>query len=110
LQSFPPRHISVAKGAPQEALKVLIADAEQRDPTDLQVWLNRHESRKDRVRVLLSPKTQARKKFVNDWFVPSGWSTNVLLFVSTSASPLDEMSAGTTGPGVITRAAEGARR
>ena len=59
----------------QEALKVLIADAEQRDPTDLQVWLNRHESRTDRVRVLLSPKTQARKKVVNDWFVPSAWNT-----------------------------------
>jgi integrase len=59
----------------QEALKVLIADAEQRDPTDLQVWLNRHESRTDRVRVLLSPQTQARKKVVNDWFVPSAWNT-----------------------------------
>jgi integrase len=59
----------------QAALKVLIADAEQREPTDLQVWLNRHESRTDRVRVLLSPKTQARKKVVNDWFVPSAWNT-----------------------------------
>ena len=59
----------------QEALKVLIADAEQRAPVDLQVWLNRHESRTDRVRVLLSPKTQARKKVVNDYFVPSAWNT-----------------------------------
>lgn len=59
----------------QEALKVLIADAEQREPADLQVWLNRHESRSDRVRVLLSPKTQARKKVVNDYFVPSAWNT-----------------------------------
>jgi len=27
-------------------LKVLIADAEKREPADLQVWLNRHEARK----------------------------------------------------------------
>jgi integrase len=33
------------------------------------------ESRIDRVRVLLSPKTQARKKVVNDYFVPSAWNT-----------------------------------
>lgn len=59
----------------REALKVLIADALQRQAVDLQVWLNRHESRTDRVRVLLSPKTQARKKVVNDFFVPSAWNT-----------------------------------
>src|SRR5690606_799700 len=59
----------------QDALKVLIADAEQREAADLPVWLNRHESRTDRVRVLLSPKTQARRKVVNDYFVPSAWNT-----------------------------------
>lgn len=59
----------------REALKVLIADGEQRETADLKVWLNRHESRTDRVRVLLSPRTQARKKVVNDWFVPSAWNT-----------------------------------
>lgn len=59
----------------QEALKALITEAEQREPDDLQVWLNRHESRVDRVRVLLSPKTQARRKMVNDYFVPSAWNT-----------------------------------
>lgn len=59
----------------REALKVLIADAEQREPADQTVWLNRHESRIDRVRVLLSPKTQAREKVVNDYFVPSAWTT-----------------------------------
>jgi len=57
------------------ALKTLIAGANQREPADLTVWLNRHESRVDRVRVLLSPKTQARKKVVNDYFVPSAWNT-----------------------------------
>jgi len=59
----------------REALKVLIADAKQREAADLQVWLNRHESRTDHVRVLLSPKTQARKKVANDYFVPSAWNT-----------------------------------
>lgn len=59
----------------RDALKVLIADVEKREPADLQVWLNRHEARTDRVRVLLSPKTQARKKVVNEYFVPSAWNT-----------------------------------
>lgn len=59
----------------QEALKVLLADAKKRDATDVQVWLNRHEWRTDHVRVLLSPKTQARKKIINDFFVPTAWNT-----------------------------------
>jgi integrase len=59
----------------REALEVLVADAEQRKAADLTVWLNRHESRTDHVRVLLSPKTQARKAVVNDYFVPSAWNT-----------------------------------
>lgn len=59
----------------REALKILVADAEQRNAAELRVWLNRHESRSDRVRVLLSPKTQARKKDVNDYFVPSAWNS-----------------------------------
>jgi integrase len=59
----------------QEAVKVLIDDAKQREAADLTVWLNRHESRTDHVSVLLSPRTQARKKNVNDYFVPSAWNT-----------------------------------
>ena len=59
----------------REALEVLMAEAEQREPDNLEVWLNRHESRIDRVRVLLSPKTQARRKVVNDYFVPSAWNS-----------------------------------
>lgn len=59
----------------RDALKVLIADAEQRKAADLKVWLNRHESRIDRACVLLSPRTQARRKKVNDYFVPSAWNT-----------------------------------
>ncbi|HWK69547.1 MAG TPA: tyrosine-type recombinase/integrase [Burkholderiaceae bacterium] len=59
----------------REALQVLMEDAKQRKSVDLQVWLNRHESRTDHVRVLLSPKTQARRKEVNEFFVPSAWNT-----------------------------------
>lgn len=59
----------------REALRLLVADAQQREAVDLTVWLNRHESRTDRVRVLMSPKTQARKTVVNDYFVPSAWNT-----------------------------------
>jgi len=59
----------------RDALKVLIADAEQREADDLEVWLNRHELRTDQVCVLLSPRTQARKKIVNDYFVPSAGHT-----------------------------------
>ena len=59
----------------RDAMKVLVADAKQREAADLTVWLNRHESRTDHVRVLLSPKTQARKTAVNDYFVPSAWNT-----------------------------------
>lgn len=59
----------------REALQVLMEDAKQRKSVDLPVWLNRHESRTDHVRVLLSPKTQARRKEVNEFFVPSAWNT-----------------------------------
>lgn len=59
----------------QEALKVLVADARKREPAELKVWLNRHEHRTNHVCVLLSPKTQARRKVVNDYFVPSAWNT-----------------------------------
>lgn len=59
----------------REALKGLIEEASPRSAVDLKVWLNRHESRTDSVRVLLSPKTQARKAIVNAWYAPSAWNT-----------------------------------
>ncbi len=71
----------------RDALKVLIADAEQREADELEVWLNRHESRIDQVRVLLSPRTQARKKVVNDYFVPSAWNTKWANLVRRSGIP-----------------------
>lgn len=65
----------------QEALRVLIKDAESREPIDLKVWLNRHEFRTDRARVLLSPKTQGRQSVINDWFVPTAWNTKWANFI-----------------------------
>lgn len=59
----------------KEALKVLIDSVGQRKAENVTVWLNRHESRRDHIRVLLSPKTQARREDVNDYFVPSAWNS-----------------------------------
>ena len=61
--------------SPAVGTRASTSDAKQREAADLTVWLNRHESRIDHVRVLLSPKTQARKTAVNDYFVPSAWNT-----------------------------------
>ncbi len=41
----------------------------------IDVFQNRHESRKDHVTPLLSPSTQARKKIINFWYVPTAWNT-----------------------------------
>lgn len=59
----------------RDALKVLVADAEVRPAAEVTVALNRHEFRTDLIRVLLTPKTQARRSVVNDYFVPSAWNT-----------------------------------
>jgi integrase len=59
----------------RDAIKALVSDAEHRATTKLTVWLNRHESRADTVRVLLSPATQARKQVVNAFFTPSSWNS-----------------------------------
>lgn len=59
----------------QDGLRLLVAEAKERMPISVQVWLNRHEFRTDTVRILLSPKTQARKVETNDWFVPTAWNT-----------------------------------
>jgi integrase len=37
--------------------------------------MNRHESRIEKVTPLLSPTTQARKKIINHWFIPTSWNT-----------------------------------
>ena len=57
----------------QEALKVLIADAETRNPADLRVWLNRSESRIDRVCPLGIAGLPKRKNAVKHSYVLSAW-------------------------------------
>lgn len=48
---------------------------ERLQPIAIHVYLNRHESRVDRITPLLSPSTQARKEVINDWFTPTAWNT-----------------------------------
>lgn len=57
----------------QEALKGLIADAKARNPADLRVWLNRNESRIDRVRLLLVLGSPPRKSTVKHSYALSAW-------------------------------------
>ncbi|WP_398491377.1 tyrosine-type recombinase/integrase [Variovorax sp.] len=58
----------------RDAMKVLVENAAQREPADLTVWLNRHESRVDRVRVLLAPIAQTRKKPPHAYIIPGAWN------------------------------------
>jgi hypothetical protein len=46
----------------REALKVPIEDASPRSALDLKVWLNRHESRTESVRVLLKLRLESLPK------------------------------------------------
>lgn len=58
-----------------EACQVLIELVKGTPPMEINVFQNRHESRLETVTPLLSPATQARKKVINQWFVPSAWNT-----------------------------------
>lgn len=51
--------------------KNLVGEYRRARATELGVKVNRHEPRIDRVRLLLSPKNQAWRKVVNDWFMPT---------------------------------------
>lgn len=58
-----------------EAAKTLIKLARQNPTMSVQVEITRHQVRTDTVTPLLSPKLQARKTEVNDWFKPTAWRT-----------------------------------
>ncbi|MGV8860154.1 MAG: Arm DNA-binding domain-containing protein [Pseudomonas sp.] len=58
-----------------EACKVLMGLVADHQPREVEVFQNRHESRTETVIPLLSPTTQARKKIINHWFVPTSWNT-----------------------------------
>ncbi|WP_277760796.1 site-specific integrase [Pseudomonas sp. A34-9] len=58
-----------------DACKALIGLVANHEPRTIEIYMNRHESRIESVTPLLSPTTQARKKVINHWFVPTAWNT-----------------------------------
>lgn len=58
-----------------EACRVLLSLVADHPARSIEVFQNRRESRKERVTPLLSPSTQARKKIINFWYVPTAWNT-----------------------------------
>lgn len=58
-----------------DACKTLIGLVANHEPRMIKIYMNRHESRQETVTPLLSPTTQARKKVINHWFVPTSWNT-----------------------------------
>lgn len=58
-----------------EACRVLLSLVADHPVRSIEVYQNRHESRKESVTPLLSPSTQARKKIINVWYVPTAWNT-----------------------------------
>ena len=58
-----------------EACKNLMALVAGDTPRSIEVYMNRYESRIETVTPLLSPTTQARKKNINWWFIPTSWNT-----------------------------------
>ncbi|MNF56983.1 site-specific tyrosine recombinase XerC [compost metagenome] len=58
-----------------DACKTLMSLVANCTPRQIEVFINRHESRIETITPLLSPTTQARKKIINHWFVPTSWNT-----------------------------------
>nr|WP_306456362.1 site-specific integrase [Pseudomonas sp. LJDD11] len=58
-----------------EACRVLITYAEETSQQTIRIYHNRHEWQETVVTPLLTPSTQARKKWINPWFVPTSWNT-----------------------------------
>lgn len=59
----------------REAVQTLLGLAASHQAEGVTVYINRHETRTDRITPLISPVTQARKRNINRWFVPSAWNT-----------------------------------
>lgn len=58
-----------------DACKTLISLVASHPQQNIEVFHNRHESRQEKVTPLLSPTTQARKRNINFWFVPTAWNS-----------------------------------
>ncbi len=57
------------------ACKTLLDISANAKPESITVYLNRHQTKLERVTPLLSPTTQARRTKVNAWFAPTAWNT-----------------------------------
>lgn len=57
-----------------EACRVLLSLVADHPARSIEVFQNRHESRKRGLHHF-SPSTQARKKIINFWYVPTAWNT-----------------------------------
>ncbi len=58
-----------------EACRTLLDISKNHAIQNVTVYLTRHDTRQDIVTPLLSPGTQARKRVINQWFVPTAWNT-----------------------------------
>lgn len=58
-----------------DACKTLIGLVAGHESRTIEIYMNRHESRLETVTPLLSPTTQAKKKIINHWYVPTSWNT-----------------------------------
>lgn len=58
-----------------DACKTLVGMVSGLTPKEIKIYMNRHESRVEKITPLLSPATQARKININDWYVPTSWNT-----------------------------------
>lgn len=58
-----------------DACKTLMNLVSNHTPHEIEIYMNRHESRRETITPLLSPTTQARKKIINNWFIPTSWNT-----------------------------------
>lgn len=57
------------------ACRTLLAMPSKVTQQPVTVFLTRHETRQDIVTPLISPTTQATKKRINAWFVPTAWNS-----------------------------------
>lgn len=69
-----PRTVLLMKPA-IEACRILMAIVSTHPKLDIRVYHNRHEWQDELVTPLLSPRTQARKRMINEWYVSTAWNT-----------------------------------
>lgn len=58
-----------------DACRTLLGLVANNPKQKIKVYQNRYECTEETVTPLLSPTTQARKKLINQWFVPTAWNS-----------------------------------